>query len=115
MLGLPSDTMSPGCPLLPVFLYYIEVFSSYLMIVSEVTCLTHSHRVEESVWVCTVPRILVPSILPVATGTHVLKDVRSSHDYLSVVLSVHMWTLGNLHDLLIARLLKVLQVLKSQT
>lgn len=68
----------------------LKLLGSYLMIIGEVACLTHAHRVEESIVMWTVPRILIATILPVAARAHILR----------VVFSVHMWTLCYEHNFL---------------
>lgn len=47
------------------------------------------------------PSILVPSILPIAAGTHVLTIVNIAYSYLSIMFAVHMRALCNGHDLLV--------------
>lgn len=64
------------------------ILNTYLMIVTEIACLAHSHGVQEFIFVRAVPCVLVSSILPVARGAHVL----------SVVFSLGMWTLCDFHN-----------------
>jgi len=45
----------------------------YLVVIRQVTSLTHAHRIQQSIRVGTVPSILVSSILSIAARTHILK------------------------------------------
>lgn len=42
------------------------------MIVGEVACLAHTHRVEKSIVMSAVPRVLISSIFSVAAAAHIL-------------------------------------------
>ena len=42
------------------------------MVIREIARLAHAHGVEQSVTVRAVPGVLVPAVLPVAAGAHVL-------------------------------------------
>jgi len=44
------------------------------VVVSKVTSLAHSHGVQQSLMMLAVPSILIPTILPVAAGAHILYE-----------------------------------------
>jgi hypothetical protein len=61
------------------------------VVISQVAGLAHPHRVKKPLCVFTSPGILIPSKLTITGRAHVL----------GVVLSVDMWTFGNLHHVLV--------------
>lgn len=60
------------------------------MVIAKIASLAHSHGVQQPILMLTIPSVLVSPILPIARRAHIF----------SVVLSVNMWTLGDLHHLL---------------
>lgn len=67
---------------------------TYFVIVREVACLTHSHGIEQSILMTTIPCKLIAAILPVTRRAHIF----------SIVLSAYVWTLSNLHNLFLSTL-----------
>lgn len=67
------------------------------MIIWEITGLAHAHWVEQSIFMLAIPCILVATVLPVATWTHVLHTVTFYWSYFGIMFSMNMGTLGDQH------------------
>ena len=74
-------------------------YSYYFLIITKITSLAHPHRVKRFSIMRTVPSILTPSVLPIATRAHPLKNINRSL-YFCIVFSVGVWTITNLLGLL---------------
>lgn len=82
---------------------FIYLEFSYLVIIREITSLTHAHWIEKSIVMWTIPSVLVSTILSVAARAHILYKVLTYAlmTYFCVMFSMSVGALGDRHHFLL--------------